>query len=92
MKDISITRPVDALGRIVLPKELRHSLNISSKDRLEIFIEDNSIILQKFSKECLICGSKENIMKFKDKTICTECIKDITDIRLECELNQTKDS
>lgn len=90
MKDTSIKRPVDALGRLVLPKELRRSFNLGPKDSLEIFVEDDSIILQKISEKCLICGSKENIIKFKDKTICEECAKDITNIRLESELDQTK--
>ena len=47
MKYTGITRPVDELGRIVLPKELRNSLNIGTKDLLEIHIEGDMIVLKK---------------------------------------------
>ena len=45
-----ITRKIDELGRIVLPKELRKYLNIGSGDDFQIFIDDEKIILEKYSK------------------------------------------
>ncbi|WP_374965978.1 AbrB/MazE/SpoVT family DNA-binding domain-containing protein [Lysinibacillus sp. RS5] len=48
MKSTGIVRKVDELGRIVLPIELRRSLSIDVKDPVEIFINDNQIILQKY--------------------------------------------
>ena len=54
MKSTGIVRKVDELGRIVLPIELRRSLNIDVKDSLEIFVgDDGKIILQKYSKRLL---------------------------------------
>ena len=48
MKSTGVTRKVDELGRIVLPKELRTTLGIAEKDPIEIFVEDEKIILQKY--------------------------------------------
>lgn len=43
-----IVRKVDDLGRIVIPKELRKNLNIKNSDDLEISINDDKIILEKY--------------------------------------------
>ncbi|MEY9976535.1 transcriptional pleiotropic regulator of transition state genes [Lysinibacillus sp. RC79] len=48
MKSTGITRKVDELGRVVIPKELRDNLEIKEKDPLEIFTEGSNIILRKF--------------------------------------------
>ena len=74
MKATGITRKIDELGRIVLPIELRRGLDIGEKDALEIYVEDDSIILKKFKKSCLFCGGEENTIDFKGKSICSECI------------------
>ena len=65
MKATGVTRRVDELGRIVLPKELRRTLGIVEKDPMEIFVEDEKIILQKYKSydACAITGdiSEKNI-------------------------------
>ena len=50
-KSIGIVRKVDELGRIVLPIELRRTLNIAERDSMEIFVEGESIILKKYEPE-----------------------------------------
>ena len=57
MKALGIVRKVDILGRIVIPKELRDSLDIEDKDPLEIFVEGDRIILKKYNPSCIFCGS-----------------------------------
>lgn len=49
MKSTGIVRKVDELGRIVLPKELRNTLEIKEKDPLEIFVDEDKIILRKYT-------------------------------------------
>ncbi|MED4514438.1 AbrB/MazE/SpoVT family DNA-binding domain-containing protein, partial [Bacillus cereus] len=65
MKSTGVTRKIDELGRIVLPKELRRTLGIAVKDPIEIFVEDEKIILQKYKSydACAITGdiSEKNI-------------------------------
>ena len=55
MKSTGIVRKVDELGRIVLPKELRQTLNINERDPIEIFVDNSSIILQKYEPACMFC-------------------------------------
>ncbi|MED3057505.1 AbrB family transcriptional regulator [Bacillus thuringiensis] len=65
MKSTGVTRRIDELGRIVIPKELRRTLGIVEKDPIEIFVEDEKIILQKYKSydACAITGdiSEKNI-------------------------------
>ena len=49
MKSTGITRRIDDLGRIVIPKEIRKNLKIKENEVLEIFINNDEIILKKFS-------------------------------------------
>lgn len=77
MKSIGIVRDVDALGRVVLPKELRDTMNIGQKDPLEIYVEGDSIILRKYEPACLFCGSAGAMVTLKDKRICKECLAEL---------------
>lgn len=74
MKATGITRKIDELGRIVLPIELRRTLEIGEKDPIEIYVEEDRIILKKFKQSCAFCGSNENIIEFKGKYVCADCI------------------
>ena len=75
MKAIGIVRKVDDLGRIVLPIELRRTLDIDIRDPLEIFVDGNSIVLKKYTPCCIFCGSDKNVVDFKDKLVCAACRK-----------------
>ena len=80
LKSTGIVRRVDELGRIVLPKELRRTLNIREKDSLEIYVEDDSIILKKYEPACIFCASADDISMYKDKCICVNCLHNISDL------------
>lgn len=56
VKSTGIVRKVDELGRIVLPIELRRTLDIAEKDAIEIYVEGTSIILKKYQPSCIFCG------------------------------------
>lgn len=73
MKATGIVRKVDELGRIVIPIELRRTLNINIKDELEIYVEGDLIMLKKYEPKCIFCGSGENIVDFKGKNVCASC-------------------
>lgn len=49
MKSTGVLRRIDELGRIVIPKEIRKNLRISNGEALEIFVEEDQIILKKAS-------------------------------------------
>ena len=75
MKSTGIVRKVDELGRIVLPIELRRTLGIEEKDRIEIFVDGESIILRKYQPACIFCDNAKDIINYKGKNICPACIK-----------------
>lgn len=81
MKSLGIVRKVDELGRIVIPIELRRTLNIDIKDALEIFTEGETIILRKYAPLCYICGNSEKLSNFKGKMICKDCVETIKSSR-----------
>ena len=76
-KSTGIVRKVDELGRIVLPIELRRLLDIEEKDSLEIYVDDDSIVLKKYVPACIFCGSASDIYSFKGKKICGDCLNKI---------------
>jgi len=73
LKSTGIVRKVDELGRIVLPIELRRTLDIEVKDALEIYVEGDAIMLKKYEPSCIFCGSSESIQEFKGKNVCSSC-------------------
>lgn len=75
MKSTGIVRKVDELGRIVLPIELRRTLDIEIKDSIEIYVENDSIILKKYEPTCIFCGDNKDLKTFNGKNICSNCIK-----------------
>ncbi|KQB77523.1 MULTISPECIES: AbrB/MazE/SpoVT family DNA-binding domain-containing protein [Clostridium] len=77
MKSTGVVRKVDELGRIVLPIELRRSLDIAEKDALEIYVDGDQVILKKYQPACVFCGEARDISNYKGKNICSECMKDI---------------
>ena len=75
MKSTGIVRKVDELGRIVLPIELRRTLGIEEKDRIETFVDGESIILRKYQPACIFCDNAKDIINYKGKNICPDCIR-----------------
>ena len=73
MKSTGIVRKVDELGRIVLPIELRRTLNINEKHSLEIFVDNDKIVLQKYEPACIFCGNADDIVNYKGRNVCAEC-------------------
>ena len=74
MKSTGIVRKLDELGRIVLPIELRRTLDIADRDPLEIYVSDDTIMLKKYQPSCIFCDSAEGIINYKGKNVCSGCI------------------
>ena len=77
MKSTGIVRKVDELGRIVLPIELRRTLDIAEKDCLEIYMDGPAIVLKKYQPSCIFCDEAKDIVNFRGKNICTKCVNAI---------------
>ena len=74
MKSTGIVRKVDELGRIVLPIELRRTLDIAERDALEICVEGDGIVLKKLQNACVFCGSTKDLVSFGGKSVCPDCL------------------
>ena len=80
MKSTGIVRKVDELGRIVLPIELRRTLNIDEKDSLEIYVDGSSVILRKYEPSCVFCGDAGDVLTYKGKNICRACLREMSQL------------
>ena len=77
MKSTGIVRKLDDLGRIVLPIELRRTLDIADKAPLEIFVEGDSIILRKYEPSCVFCGKSATI-EHMGRNVCSDCLRELS--------------
>ncbi len=77
MKTTGVVRKVDELGRVVLPISMRHNLGIEERDPLEILVEGDRIVLQKYRPACIFCGGSEEIIFYNEKRICGKCLAEI---------------
>lgn len=73
MKPTGHVRRIDELGRAVVPKELRDRFGIADKDEVEIYVEGDSIVLMKHVPQCVFCGSRKGLGKFRGKMVCHPC-------------------
>ena len=79
MKSTGIVRKIDDLGRMVIPKELRDKMDINRKDPMEVFVDNDSIVLKKYQPGCFLCGNIDNTKEIKGKIICEQCLKEISE-------------
>ena len=81
MKSIGIVRKVDELGRIVLPIELRRTLDIAERDELEIYPDDDKVVLRKYEPSCIFCGSPRSLVNYRGRNVCAECIQNMNEAK-----------
>ena len=77
MKATGIVRDIDDLGRIVIPSEIRKTLDLNRKDPMEIYLDGDMILLKKHMPCCIFCGEADDVILFKGKLICKNCVKEM---------------
>jgi transcriptional pleiotropic regulator of transition state genes len=77
MKETGILRPVDELGRIVIPKTIRTKMGLTDGTMMEIYLEGENIILSKVADSCRLCGSKSELAQIDGNKLCRACIQKI---------------
>ena len=77
MKSTGIVRNIDELGRLVIPKEMRKKMGIGESSPVEIFVENERIIVTKYQDSCIFCGGASELRDFKGKRVCLDCAKEI---------------
>lgn len=81
MKPAGVVRKVDQLGRIVLPKALRKKYNMNEGDPVEILVSGDNILLERYRPKCVFCGHPDNVLEYREKTVCTNCIGELARMR-----------
>ncbi len=78
MKAIGCIRQIDKLGRLVLPMDIRKSLDIKDGvDFVEFFMDNDNIIIRKYRPACVFCNSSDDIVSYKNKNICKSCLNEL---------------
>lgn len=75
MKATGIVRRIDALGRIVIPIEIRRELRVSENDPMEIFAAEDGIVLRPHRAGCACCGSERTLVHVAGIALCPACIR-----------------
>ena len=78
MKPAGFLCKIDKLGRIVVPKPLRTQFGLNIDDTIELFTDENAIILKKYRESCIFCGSDEELVSFGGKSVCRRCIEKLS--------------
>ena len=74
MKTIGIVRQIDNLGRVNIPKEILDNLDIETGDSIEVLVDKDKVIIKKYSPQCVFCGNEDNVIDYKNKTVCSTCV------------------
>ena len=77
-----IVRPVDKMGRVVIPKELRNHLKVENDiDSFEIFLEGDKIVMKKFQPTCIFCNKLGPSVAYGEYTVCKDCIERLNEAK-----------
>ncbi len=72
MKTLGIVKKIDELGRLVIPYEIRRSLDID-RENVEFFLDGDKLVLAKWNAHCIFCGGTDDLVELKDKLVCADC-------------------
>lgn len=81
MKATGMVKQIDEMGRIVIPREIKRSMGIEDRDHLEIFVDDDKIVLKKYMPGCIFCGKTDDLDMYKGKLVCEDCKFQISKLR-----------
>ena len=80
LKPTGVTRKIDDLGRVVLPKELRKTMDINEGDSLEIYTDEDAIVLKKYLPADIFTGDMEDLIEYKGKKVSRETILELAEL------------
>ena len=81
MKATGIVRPVDNLGRVVIPREIRKQFDVENgRDSFEIFVDNDKIILRKYHPSSIFCGERSGTVTYNSHVVCKVCATKLADL------------
>lgn len=72
-----MSRKIDEMGRIVIPIEIRRKFNLNFNDEIDIYTNEDSILLKRYEPFCAFCGKTDALETFMEKKICQSCVAEI---------------
>jgi len=79
MRTAGVSRLLDSVGRVVIPKDLRELYNWGTADTIELFPTEDGILLKKESNGCGICASVIDLKVVCGRKVCRTCLKKIVE-------------
>lgn len=80
MNCTGIVRKLDLLGRVTLPSELRKQFNITTSDSVEIFVQDDYILLRKYQPADIFNGSMEDLIEYHGQKVSRKTIMELAEL------------
>lgn len=80
MKSTGIVRKVDELGRIVIPIELRRTMQIGEKDSLEIYVDGSTVMLKKYQPACHFTNEMDELITYQGTKVSKKAILEMASI------------
>lgn len=81
MKATGFIKKIDEMGRIVVPKDIRKALGVSNLDYVQFYLDENGVVLRKYNNCCFLCSSCENVVPYKERFICENCIAELKNLK-----------
>jgi AbrB family transcriptional regulator, transcriptional pleiotropic regulator of transition state genes len=72
-------RRVDALGRVVLPIEIRRTLGIRQGDLIQTRLENGRVVIVKVEPDCAVCGGLADLFDMHEKHVCGDCVRGLVE-------------
>ena len=70
-------RNMDNLGRVVVPKEYRRSMNLRDDDPMEVLLTSEGVLVRKVPEDCAICGGRDQLLEINNHYVCRHCADEI---------------
>ena len=77
---IGTARRIDALGRVVVPAEIRKLLGLSVGDLLDIHLADGKIVMGRIEHRCTFCGTDVDLRVFRERLVCDTCVTEMSNL------------
>lgn len=93
MKKPNNVKGIDANSRITVPADCRRRIGVCVRDFVEIFTDDDRIILKKYGRisKCAFCNSQRELWTYRNQSVCDTCCEGIENLREEQKLIPLKD-
>ncbi len=86
MQSTGMVRPVDKMGRVVIPKEIREYLGVKNdRDKFEIYMDGDYVILKKFEPVCIFCKRLADSVEYNGHVVCKKCIEKLRVLKEEAK-------